>query len=258
MAEVSADDVRLDYDSDEPALQPIATAFDDNLGNGDGRWDAGETAGVLLTLKNFGSDASGVEATLACSDPLVTILDGAASFGDIPRGGTAGGTAPSFTVRASPHAPAGHVASCTLRIVHDSGESVSALGLTIGRHAVFVWDPTFLQSTGRALREILPSLGTPFTFSDLLPPNLEDHTLLFALLGVYPDNFVVRQVSSEATAIEPFFGDGHGVYLEGGDVWYFDPISMSGYPFAARFGLQAVEDGMADAGMVIGETLSLI
>ena len=41
------------------------------------------------------------------------------------------------------------------------------------------------------------------------------------------------------------------MYLEGGDVWYYDP--PTGYDFCPLFGIQAVDDGSGDMGPVIGE-----
>jgi hypothetical protein len=41
------------------------------------------------------------------------------------------------------------------------------------------------------------------------------------------------------------------VYLEGGDVWYFDP--PTGYDFCGLFGINASADGTSDMGPVVGE-----
>lgn len=61
-------------------------------GNGDGDCDAGETIALAVTLENvWGEPIVGVQATLACADPEVEILDGTADYGTIPGGGSAGG-----------------------------------------------------------------------------------------------------------------------------------------------------------------------
>jgi hypothetical protein len=42
------------------------------------------------------------------------------------------------------------------------------------------------------------------------------------------------------------------MYLEGGDVWYYDPMG-SGYDFCPLFGIDATNDGTSNMGPVIGQ-----
>ncbi len=61
-------------------------------GNGDGVLDAGEDQHLRIWLRNDGvGRAQGLAATLSSTDPAVTVLDPASSYGDLEAGGTAEG-----------------------------------------------------------------------------------------------------------------------------------------------------------------------
>jgi hypothetical protein len=56
-------------------------------GNGDGEFDAGETVELRLTIRNSGTTAAAAfTASIANSDPYLTVGDGNSSFGDIAAG----------------------------------------------------------------------------------------------------------------------------------------------------------------------------
>ncbi len=84
---------------------PVRMAYDavEVLDNGNHFLDAGETAQLRVTLKNFGrSAATGITAFLSTTTPGVTIVDGTASFPDVPAQGTGVSVAPHFTVQVAP------------------------------------------------------------------------------------------------------------------------------------------------------------
>jgi hypothetical protein len=62
---------------------------------------------------------------------------------------------------------------------------------------------------------------------------------------------VISSTSSEATALVNFIGAGGRVYLEGGDVWAYDP-QLGGYDFSYLFNISPFSDGMSDMGPVEG------
>lgn len=78
-------------------------------GNSNGGIDAGETIESVITLKNIGPvTATGVQATLRCANPYVTLLDTTAAFSDIPSGETrSAGAAVRYAV--DPVVPDGEV-----------------------------------------------------------------------------------------------------------------------------------------------------
>ncbi|MFQ5799374.1 MAG: choice-of-anchor D domain-containing protein, partial [Bacteroidota bacterium] len=81
------------------------------------------------------------------------------------------------------------------------------------------------------------------TLPTSIPPNIQ---YLFVVLGQFPANFVVSNGSAEATTIEDFIANGGKVYMEGGDVWFYDPQFAGGHDFGPTFGISAVDDGAGD------------
>jgi hypothetical protein len=98
-----------------------------------------------------------------------------------------------------------------------------------------------LQST-TALQAALDALGVTNQTSRFLPSNLSDFAYLFVVLGQFPANFAISEGSPIATTIENYIAGGGNVYMEGGDVWFFDP-QVGGHDFAPTFGIVALEDG---------------
>jgi hypothetical protein len=74
--------------------------FNDQSGNNNGRPDPGETVALIVTYYNTlgWQDATGVSATLTCSDTNVQITKGTAGFPDIAGGGTGNCSADSFVI----------------------------------------------------------------------------------------------------------------------------------------------------------------
>jgi hypothetical protein len=65
--------------------------IDDAAGNGDGILNPNETAGILLWLKNFGTDtAQAVSAKIRTGDAYISLTDSVESYGDIAPGDSLG------------------------------------------------------------------------------------------------------------------------------------------------------------------------
>jgi hypothetical protein len=105
-----------------------------------------------------------------------------------------------------------------------------------------------------AVDSILTSLGYSGYYSTdlLVGGDLAMYQAIFACVGIFANNYVVQTGSPEATALESYLNAGGNMYLEGGDVWYYDPLG-SGYNFCPLFGINAVEDGTGDGGPFVGE-----
>ncbi len=76
----------------EPQTTPILAVggyiVDDAAGDNDGVAEPGETVALSIRLSNCGWDATGIRATLSCSDPYVTVASSATtSSSDIGYGG---------------------------------------------------------------------------------------------------------------------------------------------------------------------------
>ncbi len=74
--------------------------FNDAGGNGNGKPDPGETAALIVTYQNAENwqTATGVTATLSTGNTDVTITKSAATFPDIPAGGSGDCSADSFVI----------------------------------------------------------------------------------------------------------------------------------------------------------------
>ena len=87
-------------------------------GDGDGAADPGETIALTVPAIDTGAAAvTGAAATLATSDPFVTVIDASASYGAIAPGGSADGD--GFGIAIAPNAPDGHVAALTVTFAAD-------------------------------------------------------------------------------------------------------------------------------------------
>ena len=85
------------------------TIDDDIFGNNNGQLDYSEEAQIGLTLENVGvAQATNVSAIISSSDPLITIHEDSAFFGDIPSDSTAT-IDHAYRVELSPEVEDGHV-----------------------------------------------------------------------------------------------------------------------------------------------------
>ncbi len=111
------DDIRISYvaSCNQPQILLKSIELDDTVfGNGDGRADFNETIDVLITLRNLGIEASGVEGTVSSGDPYMTILNSEVSFGDIGNNQEATSQPPHLRIKVSPDIPDGHLGQFTL------------------------------------------------------------------------------------------------------------------------------------------------
>ncbi|NIT56060.1 MAG: hypothetical protein GWN00_07415, partial [Aliifodinibius sp.] len=59
------------------------------------------------------------------------------------------------------------------------------------------------------------------------------------------NNHIITSGSADADTIESYIASGGNVYMEGGDVWYYDPMIMGGHNFGPTFGINAIADGIS-------------
>ena len=103
-------------------------AISDPAGNNDGTLNPGETAGVVLWLKNFGTDtAKAVSAKLRTSDAFIAMTDSSESYGDIAPGDSIGILGYSLNVSVS--APDSHSVLFTVEC-RDSRDTVWQSGFS--------------------------------------------------------------------------------------------------------------------------------
>jgi hypothetical protein len=116
------DDVVISYlgPCNAPNLRHADHVIDDSGGNQDGQLDYGESAGLSVTLANYGIDATNVTAQLSTSSPYVTVTQPDAYYGDIPAGGSAEGDQ-DFEILVSENAPDGTTVSFVINWSADEG-----------------------------------------------------------------------------------------------------------------------------------------
>jgi len=205
-----------------------------------------------VVLRNYGPEAANVSATLTSGDANIEVVEGTAAYGTLAEGAAAGASGQPFRVSAPAGAPLGHVTTLTVDVSYDGGSRVSSFPVTIGQFHYLVWDPSPDGSGGPALATALAGLGYNGHAQQELPvTRLDEYRTLFVTVGVYASNFIIGANSTEALAVEDFLAGGGGVYLEGADLWYYDP-GIGGHDFRPAFGILAVSDGSGDCGPVEG------
>ena len=218
--------------------------------------DPGETVNLITLMRNYGTAATNVSGTLTCSDPYITIHNGTSTFGNIASGDTASNASNPFSVEAALSAPTGHMADFMLVADAQGGTSdTSYFSLCIGKFHYFVWDPSPDMSSGPGIDDALRAAGYSGMLSQMLPvTTLDRYSAVFVSVGIYADNYIIQNGSAEATALVSFLNDGGRMYLEGGDVWFYDPLYMNGYNFGPLFGINATSDGSGDLLTAQGQT----
>ena len=202
---------------------------------------AGDTGETFVELMNVGSyQAIDIIGTLSCSDSFITIIDSVASFGTILTDSTGANTADPFVIAANPNTPASHIAELTVRIASGPYSVDHNFTFYVGQKDYFVWDPDPNHSSGPAIHAVLDQLNFSGDYSETFPYEyLNIYKTFFTCLGINPDKYIIYDTSTAALEIGQFLNSGGRMYLEGGDVWYFDP-TVGGYSFAQHFCISPV------------------
>jgi hypothetical protein len=101
-------------------------------GDGDGRLDPGETANLVLTLQNNGSNALGDVTGVLAASAGVTIVEGVSAFGAIGvPAGTGTNAGDPFVVQVAPGAQGGQAVAFTMAVSTDRGCTVISWNETI-------------------------------------------------------------------------------------------------------------------------------
>ena len=110
-------------------------------GNGDGKLDPGEQAGLVVTLKNLGRAwVHGLGATLRTSDAYVSVSDSLGAFGDLGPDSVRSNSADRFRVSAAGNTPREHIALMKLHLTGtDYADSVE-FQIMVGQ--LLATDPT--------------------------------------------------------------------------------------------------------------------
>ena len=235
-------------------LNPVFIDADEN-----NVWDPGETATINVDLVNSGSVGYGwyPGAIITTENPYINILssDSQNTFYGIDGNTTYQG---SFMVEAIESTPL----NTEVEFIISWGYSTTApcesddcieqanfsYSVIIGHPSILIWDPSSEHTSGDALIDYFETNGFNgydyITSTDI--PDLESYMTAFIFLGIYPNNFVLGELS--AAGFIDMLSSGKNIYLEGGDTWAFD-IQTS---LHSMFGLEGASDGTADLGSIVG------
>ncbi|MBN2410502.1 M6 family metalloprotease domain-containing protein [candidate division KSB1 bacterium] len=94
--------------------------MNDNTGDGNGFLDPGETAQLILKLKNYGESVNSVSAVLRTQDPDISITDSTAVYYNLLEDAVIGNESDVFEISASPEAKH-HPVKCVLSLSGEDG-----------------------------------------------------------------------------------------------------------------------------------------
>ncbi len=236
----------------------ITNTVYDPGGDNDGRLDPGETAVFTVTLKNVGGmDFTELITIIQSLDIYVNVTDNSGNFGSITVGNSAENTGDPYVVHANAGTPIGHRAAFRLVATATEGSFVDtfSFNLMVGGYDYLVWNPDPTPSSGETVDNLLTTLGFAGEYATTLDTkiDLDIYEAIFVCVGVRPDKYVIGHQSEEALALEDYITRGGRVYLEGGDVWCYDPF-YGGHNFGPCFEIRYVSDGADDMGPVVGQS----
>jgi len=126
----------------------LATGYTLSDAGSNGLLDPGETVQMSVKLNNLGSvAATGITGTLTSLSPMVSVLDGSGSWGDLPGGANGQNNGDPFAILAQSRTYNGYVATFRLVNNYSGGMSdTSLVSVPVGQRAAT--DPTGPDSHG--------------------------------------------------------------------------------------------------------------
>ncbi len=227
-----------------------------NDGNGNGILEPDEQGNLIVIIKNIGGDSSSqVVAKLKSLSPYLIVVDSLSNYGAIKPGDTLNNLYDPFIIYADPATPMGYQAQLLFITQTEYDVDTFNIGITVGKKHYFVWDPDSNHSSGPVIHSLLQQLGYKGDYSTSLSNFSKDlYIALFVCVGIYPNNYIIPLNSQEALTIVDFAQNSGGrVYLEGGDVWYWDPLYEDGHDFGPLFGILPLDDGSSDLAPIQGQ-----
>ena len=222
-----------------------------------------------VTIRNVGGASLSVTGITASGAPF-SVINAPSLPASVPQF-----SAVTFDVVYDPAAENSDVGTVTIASNDPDDPSivVNLSGSAIANLDAWIWNPTNLiipskahensKKTGRGsstyyetqkqaesqiesgneIAAALTANGKSSIIVSEFPSQLNGVDYLFIILGHWDTNRVITAGSAEATAIENFIAGGGHVYLEGGDVWFWDPGNRGGHDFGPTFGINALSDG---------------
>ncbi|NWG28168.1 MAG: T9SS type A sorting domain-containing protein [Ignavibacteriaceae bacterium] len=229
-----------------PLLAMGSFSVSDPLGNNNNALDPGETADVLIEIKNNGSSgAVSVAGELISSDQYITINSATQTYGNIGQNSS---VIKSFSVTAAGNTPTGHSANFNFNITASPGlTSSGSFYLIVGQIPALVLCLDENHNSSPAIKAALDSNNIAYDYSMTLPADLNLYKSIFVCLGIYSNNYVLS--STDGQTLANYLNNGGMIYMEGGDTWYYDTQT----PVHPMFNITGVSDGSGDLGTILGQ-----
>jgi hypothetical protein len=223
-------------------------------GNGNATIEPAETVTVAIILQNQGSIClDSTSAVLASSSPYISIIDSTGFFDHIGPDSIVSNNLDPFVLRADSGTPQGTYADFQVVLNSTYYTDTLSFSIVIGKKDYYVWNPDPTPISGNNIHTILTNLGYTGDYGATLAADLDPYNFIFICAGVFPHNYVIGSDSPEAQSLVAFVNEGGSICLEGGDVWFFDPLG-NGFDFGELFGLSATDDGSNNLGPVNGQS----
>jgi hypothetical protein len=206
--------------------KPVVIEDSDN-----GRLDPGETAPMMITLRNTGHVAiDGVSAELIPLEEEVNVLDNPVQvYGMIGKGAS---VARAFTLQAEESTPNGFIAHFIFSVETLPGlQMLDTIELRIGKTPVLVIDMDPNNHSGPVIFSQLNELNVLSDYEYSIPPDIDIYQSLFICLGYHFTNHVLTL--GEGTELSEYLDNGGKIYMEGRKTWKEDP----GTPVQPKFNI---------------------
>jgi len=206
---------------------------------------AGNTNQLIIEFENIGSyKAENVIGQIFCNDSFFIIIDSVSSFGTIIPDSINSNQSNPFVIRTDSTTPLCHPVDINLVINAGVYNDTFEFTMYVGQKDFLVWDPDLNHTSGPIIKTNLDTLNFHGDYITTFPcDSLSLYKSLFICCGIYPNNYIIRDTSRAAQNIELYllYQDGK-VYLEGGDVWFGDPLANHGYDFCPLFDIARVSN----------------
>jgi carboxypeptidase T len=193
-------------------------------GDGNGRLDPGESAGVSFTITNQGvlTAANGVTITVACDDPYVQLGEADRSLGNMAAVSSTDLSADPLPLVVDAACPVGRIIELAVTCAHSAGSVTRALAFPVGEPTMLLSED-FEDGTSRWSLESPWGLTTSSSHS-------ASHSLTDSPTGYYANE---RNLSATTTATYPAsaLSFWHHYDIEQGWDYAYVEVSADGGPW---------------------------
>lgn len=240
----------------ELRLEFFDFSFDDD--NGNGSVEAGETASISFSMRNYAHLVEDNNATISLIsfDPDIEIINGSSTVA-IPADSEFE-FENIFEFKVSEGAEI-HNAFFIIEVASDipiTYGSETEIAIFVAPSGFYVWEgaPDMPDYSGSFINDFLDERGYPVVYTNTFPQSFIGFEAVFLSFGNWGSGNTQMNSFMANTLIE-YLTDGGNIYLEGGVVFSYDQVNNS--QLLDFFGLASASDGVAAESpieMLIGQT----